>query len=279
MRIPTAETCIVNDAHGSQRDMCGRPAIRDRRFLAPACASHVCQHICSNGRRCERLPVRLDKGTIYPSGGWFPDFSRSANCSRHEKYNCVHITNDSVRCSGTKAPGLDYCASHAALVCRWETGRRKTCSKAAHPGSDYCTAHCCAVERPDGSRCPDKRGQTSIYCPAHQCAWKNLIQQQCGETWYPSTRGTCERHKCAHEGCDRRARDNTFHCDNHLCAFRFPRPEDAPDPNFPVCYRARADAGSLCALHAEYMELWKRVTEDRRAGGGYWQAPSAGTGN
>lgn len=143
MGVRPVETCIVNDAHGSQRDMCGRPAAEGREFSGPACIGHLCQHVSSNGHRCKKMPERLDKGTIRANGGWFPDLSRSTNCRRHEKYNCIQLINNSVRCSGAKVSGLDYCASHAALMCKWEEPvERRECGRLAYPGSKYCTVHC-----------------------------------------------------------------------------------------------------------------------------------------
>ena len=142
MRSRTPETCIVNDAHGGRKDICGRSAVVDRECPPPACTNHLCQHRRSNGHKCKSTPIRLAHGNIYARGGWFPDMRRSVNCRRHEKYNCVQLMNGSVRCSGVKVPGLDYCAAHAALLCKWKVGEGVLCAELAFPGSKYCMAHC-----------------------------------------------------------------------------------------------------------------------------------------
>lgn len=139
---PRAETCIVNDGGRDLEGVCGRPASKFRRCPAPVCATHLCQHRCANGHQCWRTPLRLAYGDISARKGWVPDGSKSANCRRHEKYNCVHVTNGSERCPGAKVSGSSYCAVHEALLCRWEVGDSLLCGDPAYPGSSYCTAHC-----------------------------------------------------------------------------------------------------------------------------------------
>lgn len=142
MSSRSQETCIVNDAHGGRTDMCGRPAAEDRECTVPVCADHLCQHRRSEGDRCRSAPVRLDYGDLYARRGWFPDMRKSANCRRHQRYNCVQLMNGSVRCSGVRVSGADYCAAHAALLCRQKAEDGVSCAEIALAGSKYCAAHC-----------------------------------------------------------------------------------------------------------------------------------------
>lgn len=137
-------TCIVNDAHLGQEGVCGRAAAEERECSTPVCADHLCQYRRSNGHRCKNTPLRLLQGLIYNAVGLFPNTSASANCARHEKYNCIGFINENstVRCAGTKVQGRDHCAAHAAELCKWKSKDGRFCSQEALQGSRYCRGHC-----------------------------------------------------------------------------------------------------------------------------------------
>ena len=129
--------CIVSDAYLGVSGVCGMEAAEDRECPEPVCADHLCQHQLPNGRRCRRTPLRLVRGLVFNAAGWLPNTIESANCQRHERYNCTEIIDDTVRCSGISIQGQDYCSVHAAALCRWDKG----CAVEVDGESDYCKRH------------------------------------------------------------------------------------------------------------------------------------------
>lgn len=136
------QTCIVNESHGDLNSICARAVAKNRACAAPVCSGHLCQHQSSGKARCRATPMRLVHGTIYPYGGLFPDRSKSVNCERHEKYNCVQLMSNSVRCSGKTVPRSPCCVAHAASLCGWKIASRTYCAALAYKGTCYCREHC-----------------------------------------------------------------------------------------------------------------------------------------
>jgi hypothetical protein len=135
-------TCIVNDSHLRASHVCGKEAAEGRESREPVCADHLCQHRRSNGRRCKRTPLRLARGIIYPTVGWFPNTAESVNCQHHERSNCRWFINGTLRCPGRKLQGRDYCPAHAAALCQWDARDGMLCVEEAYRGSRYCGNHC-----------------------------------------------------------------------------------------------------------------------------------------
>ncbi|KAK4122407.1 hypothetical protein N657DRAFT_575820 [Parathielavia appendiculata] len=246
-------TCIVNDAHLGREGVCGKVAAGKH----SVCATHLCQYRPSpNGRRCGKLPLRLASRRVYTAAGWYPDTAESVYCKEHEKYNCMGVISDTMRCSAARTPGEAYCLTHAAVMCKWEAG----------DGRLYVTCYSTA-ENEDGVGCPEPRCQSSIFCWGHRCLWKADEHTQCSEAWYSNTPGVCPQHMCVKRGCENRAQDGIDRCVDHVCAFV--PPPDWPSDFFP-CYREPVEGQSYCEFHDGYLWYQEQVWLDAQAGGGWY---------
>ncbi len=134
-------TCIVSDAYLGVSDVCGMEVAENRECPEPVCADHLCQHQLPTGSRCTGTPLRLVRGLVFNAAGWLPNTIESANCQDHERYNCEEIIDGTVRCSGTRIQGQDYCSVHAARFCPWDMEGGQQCGENVDGESDYCGRH------------------------------------------------------------------------------------------------------------------------------------------